>query len=83
MDSHLSSSTLYIVGTPIGNLSDISPRAVTTLREADIIAAEDTRHTIRLLEHLSISGKKLISYHDHIEEKRARELISQIGRAHV
>lgn len=69
--------TLYIVGTPIGNLKDITLRAIETLKEADIIAAEDTRHTAKLLSHLDIH-KKLISYHEHSGEKRTSEILGMI-----
>jgi len=65
--------TLYLVATPIGNLSDISERALQTLRTVDIIACEDTRHTGKLLNHFSIS-KKLLSYHEHNENARTEEL---------
>jgi len=58
------SGKLYLVGTPIGNLGDISPRVAKTLSEADFIAAEDTRVTLRLLNHLGIK-KPLVSYHEH------------------
>ena len=58
------SGTLYVVGTPIGNLSDFSPRAVQTLREVDFIAAEDTRVSVKLLNHFAIK-KPLVSYHEH------------------
>ena len=58
---------LYIVATPIGNLDDITLRAINTLKEADIIVAEDTRHSLKLLNHLGIS-KPLISYYRHTEE---------------
>jgi 16S rRNA (cytidine1402-2'-O)-methyltransferase len=68
---------LYLVSTPIGNLGDITLRAVETLRAADIIACEDTRHTQKLLNHLGIKAK-LVSYHEHNEETRAGELIDQL-----
>lgn len=65
--------TLYLVATPIGNLSDFSKRAIETLETVDVIACEDTRHTRKLLNHYNIS-KKLVSYHDHNEFERAEEL---------
>lgn len=68
---------LYIVATPIGNLDDITLRAIKVLKEADIIAAEDTRHTLKLLNHLDIS-KPLISYHRHNEGVRTEELIQKL-----
>ena len=58
------SGTLFVVGTPIGNLGDISPRALKTLEECDFIAAEDTRVTLKLLNHFEIK-KPLISYFEH------------------
>lgn len=70
-----SSACIYIVATPIGNLEDLSLRAKAILAQVDLIAAEDTRHTAKLLSLLGIKGKELISYHDHIEEQRARELV--------
>lgn len=66
--------TLYLVATPIGNLSDISFRAIETLKEAEIIACEDTRQTKKLLSHYGIASKKLISYHEHNEKQRAEQL---------
>ncbi len=66
--------TLYIVATPIGNLEDITYRAVRILQSVDVIAAEDTRHTLKLLNHYDIS-KHLISYHRHNEDVRTQELI--------
>lgn len=60
---------LYVVGTPIGNLSDFSPRAAQTLAEADFIAAEDTRVTVKLLNHLGIK-KPMVSYFEHNKLER-------------
>lgn len=71
------SGTLYVVATPIGNLEDISFRAVRILREADRIACEDTRQTRKLLERYSIATP-LISYHEHNEAARAEELIREL-----
>lgn len=68
---------LYIVATPIGNLEDITLRAIRTLKEVDIIVAEDTRQTLKLLNHLEIS-KPLISYHRHNEEIKTKELINKL-----
>jgi 16S rRNA (cytidine1402-2'-O)-methyltransferase len=66
--------TLYLVATPIGNLADITHRALQVLKDVDLIACEDTRHTHKLLQHYSISTKT-ISYHEHNEQQRATELI--------
>jgi len=65
--------TLYLVATPIGNLEDITYRAVRVLREVDLVACEDTRHTRTLLNHYDINTKT-ISYHEHNERERARRL---------
>ena len=70
---------LYIVATPIGNLEDITLRAIRVLEEVDLIAAEDTRHTLKLLNHLSIS-KSMISYHRHNEEIRVEGLIKELKK---
>jgi len=65
--------TLYIVATPIGNLEDITQRALRVLREVDLVACEDTRHTRQLLNHFGIKTKT-ISYHEHNERERAEQL---------
>lgn len=69
--------TLYVVATPIGNLEDITFRAVRVLKEADLIACEDTRHTAKLLNHYGID-KPTISYHEHNEASRAEELVAKL-----
>ena len=68
---------LYIVATPIGNLDDITLRAINVLKDVDLIAAEDTRHTLKLLNHLEIS-KPLISYHRHNEENRQDVILEKL-----
>lgn len=68
------SGTLYVLATPIGNLEDITLRALRILKEVDRIACEDTRQTAKLLNHYGIS-KPLISYHEHNERERAEELV--------
>ena len=70
---------LYVVATPIGNLGDITLRAVEALKSADVIAAEDTRHSGLLLKHLEIK-KPFVSYHEHNEAARATELVERLGR---
>lgn len=70
---------LYLVPTPIGNLEDITYRAVRVLREADLIACEDTRRTRQLLAHYSVSTP-LVSYHEHNERARTRELLERLRR---
>lgn len=69
--------TLYVVATPIGNLSDFSPRAIKTLKESDLILVEDTRQTIKLLNHFDINTK-MISYHKFNESKRTEEIIKEL-----
>jgi 16S rRNA (cytidine1402-2'-O)-methyltransferase len=68
--------SLFVVATPIGNLDDISQRAITTLQQVQWIAAEDTRHTGRLLQHLAISART-IALHDHNEKHRAASIINK------
>jgi len=70
---------LYLVSTPIGNLEDVTLRALRVLKEVELIACEDTRHTRRLLDHFGIS-KPVISYHEHNELKRAGELAERLSR---
>ena len=70
--------TLYLVATPIGNLEDITLRAIRTLRECDVVAAEDTRRSGQLLKHLGIS-KSLLSYHQFNEAKRSEEILNRLG----
>jgi len=69
--------TLFIVATPIGNLQDITLRAIEVLRKVDLIACEDTRHTRKLLTHYGISNR-LVSYHEHNERERTPELIAKL-----
>ncbi len=69
--------TLYLCATPIGNLEDITPRVLRTLSEADIIAAEDTRHTLQLLNHFNIKGH-LVRYDEHSKDKNGPKLIAEL-----
>jgi 16S rRNA (cytidine1402-2'-O)-methyltransferase len=77
MEENKKNGCLYIVATPIGNLEDISFRALRILSEADLIAAEDTRHTLKLLNHYEIK-KPLVSYYEHNKRERSKELILQL-----
>ncbi len=73
------SGTLFVVGTPIGNLEDLTFRALRTLKEVDLIAAEDTRRTSKLLAHYEIR-KPLVSVHEHNEHRETPRILERIGR---
>lgn len=73
---------VVVVSTPIGNLEDITPRAVRALEEADIVACEDTRHSGRLMAHLGLS-KRLVSLHEHNESRRLPQLLSALEQGLV
>jgi 16S rRNA (cytidine1402-2'-O)-methyltransferase len=75
----LAASTLYLVATPIGNLEDITLRALRTLKECDVVAAEDTRRTGQLLKHFGIS-KPLLSYFQFNEARRSEEILERLKR---
>jgi len=75
--AYISASTLYIVPTPIGNLGDITQRALAVLSSVDLIAAEDTRHTGLLLQHFAISAK-MYPLHDHNEQQKAEHLLAKL-----
>ncbi len=75
----LQPATLYLVATPIGNLEDITLRALRVLRECDLVAAEDTRHSGRLLQHFGIS-KPLLSYFQFNEARRSEEILERLRR---
>jgi len=77
-DRYMTRGTLFLVATPIGNLEDISPRALRVLQEADLIACEDTRHTSKLLSRYGIDTPRK-SYHKYNEEKRTRELMQKLS----
>ena len=77
MAEHTKPGTLFVVATPIGNLEDVTYRAVRVLKEVDVIACEDTRHTAKLLQHYGID-KPTVSYHEHNEVARAEELVGRL-----
>ncbi|MCK5350862.1 MAG: rRNA (cytidine-2'-O-)-methyltransferase, partial [Desulfobacula sp.] len=77
MDNRNPSGTLYVVATPVGNLEDITFRAVKVLGQVDLIAAEDTRHSKKLLSHYDIRTK-LVSCHEHDEANKAPQIISHL-----
>ena len=70
---------LVLVGTPIGNLDDLSPRAAAALRSADLILCEDTRHTRKLLDHIGIREAAVESFHDHNEDEKAGRIADRIA----
>jgi 16S rRNA (cytidine1402-2'-O)-methyltransferase len=74
----MTTAILYVVSTPIGNLDDLSPRAVETLKKVDLIAAEDTRHSGRLMQHFAISTP-MLAVHDHNERQRAHMLVNKLA----
>jgi 16S rRNA (cytidine1402-2'-O)-methyltransferase len=82
MQSSIQPGTLYIVGTPIGNLEDMTFRAVRILQNVDLIAAEDTRHTGKLLQHFQIKTPQ-ISYHDHNRFQRLGELLEKLHQGNT
>jgi 16S rRNA (cytidine1402-2'-O)-methyltransferase len=75
-------STLYLVATPIGNLEDLSPRALRTLKGTRLIAAEDTRHTLKLLSHFDIHTP-MLSYHEHNKLSRLEEVLAALAEGDV
>ncbi len=77
MPDEFNAGKLYLVGTPLGNLEDITQRALRVLNEVDFIAAEDTRHTLKLLNHFQIK-KSLLSYFQHNERERSNQIVEKI-----
>lgn len=73
----LGCGNLYVVATPIGNLGDMTPRAIETLQSVALIAAEDTRHSARLMSHFDIKTP-LVAYHDHSDESRTRQIVENL-----
>lgn len=82
MTKFMNQGKLYIVATPIGNLGDMSLRAIETLKTVDRIAAEDTRHSLRLLKHLNIE-KPLVALHEHNEREAAEKLLAFVSEGHT
>ena len=78
----LLNNSLYIVSTPIGNLDDITLRAIKVLKNSDIVLCEDTRHSLKLLNHLKIK-KRLISYHKFNEKKKTKEIIKHLNEGKI
>lgn len=73
-------AALVLVATPIGNLGDLSPRAIEALKEADVIACEDMRHSRKLLAHAGVNAHRLITVHDHNEADQVRTIVSLLDR---
>ena len=78
----MSAGALYLVSTPIGNLGDLSPRAIEVLQSVETILAEDTRHSRPMLDRFAVQTP-LLAHHEHNEAKSTPALVAQIGRAHV
>ena len=78
-DTRENRGKLYVVGTPIGNVDDLSPRARDVLAKADVVAAEDTRHTRGLLSRIGVESR-LIAYHEHNETERVPQLLEDLAR---
>ncbi len=76
--NRIQGGTLYLVATPVGNLADLSPRALKVLSEVDFIAAEDTRNSLRLLTHFGIS-KPMVSYHEHNRRERGEKIVGRLA----
>ena len=79
-ETGITKPTLYVVATPIGNLKDVTLRALEVLKQVDVIAAEDTRITARLLNHYGITAAKLIALHEHNEQRAAPRVIALLDR---
>ena len=75
--NHNTTGSLYVVATPIGNLEDMTPRAVNVLKRVTCIACEDTRHSARLMAHFAIASP-LLAYHDHSHEQRTQQLLARL-----
>ena len=79
----MTAGRLVVCPTPIGNLADVTLRTLSALRDADVVACEDTRHTGRLLAHHSIRARSLVSYHEHNESARTPRLVSELREGSV
>jgi 16S rRNA (cytidine1402-2'-O)-methyltransferase len=79
----MSTGRLVLVGTPIGNLGDLSPRAIEVLGAADAVACEDTRRTGRLLQHAGITARALLTVNDHTEAAKVREILGRLDRGEM